>query len=110
MDPFFFQISRDDRRVPPPVPPAPTIENPATVHDRAYIAAQSESPNDGMLVYERLPVAGEWPDAVSPDTVVRVFVINAWTTVRVLQTAAGTRVGEPVMDCWRVAVPPSGAI
>jgi hypothetical protein len=110
MNPFFFQVYRADRGGPPPESPAPAIENPATAHDRAYIAAQSAAPDGGMVVYERLPLAGEWQEAVSPDTVVRVFVINAWTTVRVLHTAAGTRVGDPVMDCWRAAVTPSGAV
>jgi len=100
MNPFFFQVNRVDRIVAPPAPPAPRIENPATAQDRAYIAAQPAAPHAGMFVYERLPIAGEWPDAVAPDTVVRVFVINAWTTVRVRQTPAGERVGDPVMDCW----------
>ena len=109
MNPFFSQVTRADRIVAPPAPPAPRIENPATAQDRATIAAQSAVPNGSMVVYERLPVAGEWPDTLAPDTVVRVFVINAWTTVRVRQTPAGERVGDPVMDCWHTVGTPLDA-
>ena len=107
MNPFFFHVYRDDPSPPLVERKDPPIENPATAHDRAYIAAQVVSPDAGMLVYNRPPVAGEWHGTVPGDAVVHVFVINAWTTVRALQLPSGQRIGEPVMDSWYTAVTPS---
>ena len=105
MNPLFFQL-RTTEPVPAPLAVCePFVENPATAHDRAYIAAQAASSDTELLAYERAPIAGEWPGTVPPGAVVRVFVINAWSTVRVLQTVQGERLAEPVIDCWRTAPP-----
>ncbi len=105
MNPLFFQMHRADQPSPPIAPCAPPVENPATVYDRAYIAAQAEIIGLDLFAYDRPPVEGEWSHVVPPNAIVRVFVINEWTTVRVLQAPSGERISEPVMDCWRVALP-----
>ncbi len=105
MNPLFFYLPVSDS-----VPTSSTLseslcENPAIAHDQAYIAAHAASLDDELFIYDRAPLPGEWPEAVPEGAVVRVFVINAWSTVRVLQTAHGKRIGEPVIDCWRTAAP-----
>ena len=109
MNPFFFHVYHDNPAPPPVEQKGSPIENPATAHDRAYIAAQVISPDAGMFLYHRPPVAGEWHDPVPGDAVVQVFVINAWTTVRVLQLPSGERIGEPVIDSWYTTITPSVA-
>lgn len=106
MNPLFFQMYRAEQPSPPIAPSAPpVVENPATVYDRAYIAAQAELIGLDLFAYDRPPVEGEWPDVAPSDAIVRVFVINEWTTVRVLQDSSGQRISEPAMDSWRGELP-----
>jgi hypothetical protein len=55
-----------------------------------------------MLIYRRAPRAGEWANPLPAGAEVEVYVINDWTTVRVLQDGTGERLCEPVIDCWLV--------
>jgi hypothetical protein len=79
------------------------VENPATAFDRAYIAEQEllTDVKGEMCTYDRAPVAGEWAETMADDAFVRVFVINEFTTVRVLYNQAGDRVAEPMIDSFR---------
>jgi hypothetical protein len=100
MNPLLYQFFYDqplskpvERNVPPPV-------NPATAVDRAYIQANAPQNSLEMFVYEREPVADEWPARDTTGAIVRVFVINPTTSVRVLQAPDGERLAEPMLDSW----------
>lgn len=102
MNPLFAQFRAYDCALPTFDLVEPS-ENPATAHDRAYIAANVPDVTDNkeLLAYDRAPIADEWTEAMPQGAYVRVFVINECTTVRVLHNACGDRVAEPVIDSWR---------
>ncbi len=95
----FFSYS-EPLQIDEPVAP---IDNPATVVDRTHIAARNAEISvwDDMVSYDRTPVADEWAESPPDGAFVRVFVINEFTTVRVLHSASGERIADPAIDTWR---------
>lgn len=107
MNPLFLSFNAPK---PAPLPAAPIVDeapmpaelSPAASYDRAYIAAHGRCfhHNPEIVTYDRSPLPGEW--SLMPNgAFVRVFVINEFTTVRVLHTTRGDRITEPVIDSWR---------
>jgi hypothetical protein len=83
--------------------PVPLSE--AVAYDRAYVESHPELyTNDKCIFhYDRTPFPSEWDEDAPSDSFVRVFVINPWTTVRVLHTSNGTRLQAPQMNSWACA-------
>jgi hypothetical protein len=72
----------------------------ATLYDQAYVRAHPElyTTDTRCFHYDRAPLPDEWSGSLLPGCYVRVFVINAWTVVRVLHTPNGTRLQAPMID------------
>ena len=90
----------------PEVPAPPQAPDAArhqvTAYDRDYIAAHAHHFHNhpDLVAYDRTPLPHEWRGLLPSGAFVRVFVINERTTVRVLHTAVGQRIEEPVIDTW----------
>ncbi len=86
-------------------PPGPKL---APAYDRAYVQAHPElhTTDRHMFHYDRNPLPAEWEGDLPSGCYVRVFVINAWTIVRVLHTATGKRLRAPVMDALALRTDP----
>lgn len=112
MNPIFAHLRADLRAEFPAGHPSLASLHHASQHiaiayDRDYIAAHARQfdTNPDLVAYDRNPLPNEWLEFVPAGAFVRVFVINEWTTVRVLHLATGQRTGEPVIDTWRGTEP-----
>ncbi len=96
--PFVAETEYADRRA----AARPAVPQIVADYDQAYVEAHPElyAPDTHKFHYDRDPLPSEWDENLPSDCYVRVFVINAWTTVRVLHAPNGTRLQEPVMDSW----------
>ena len=94
----------DERPMTPPV-----ALQLAAAQDQAYAHAHPElyAYDTRAFSYDRSPLPGEWSEDSPCDSYVRIFVINAWTIVRVLHTATGQRLQAPVMEALPRAVVPA---
>ena len=85
------------------VPSVPTTPQNVLDHDRAYVNAHPELYSldySSRFHYDRAPLPSEWSGELPSGCYVRVYVINAWSIVRVLHSAEGTRLQAPVIDTW----------
>ncbi len=98
LKPAVAEITRTDQ----PATARPVVPEVVATHDRAYIQAHPElyATDTHKFYYDRDPLVSEWYGDLPSGCFVRVFVINAWTTVRVLHAPNGKRLQAPVMDTW----------